>query len=134
MLQRNPSIEFRDITRHPKHTMYVGYNKRPICLLGSVRGFLFPPMGLDLHEKLGVVITQIRAEPFNLLEDTSQDQISENWSSYFAQLYAHVFNRLGRSKHHTAYTNFKFVLVPRQFKDRKIANISRIEMRKKSKH
>ena len=37
LLQRNPSIEFRDITRHPVDTLYGDYVKQPIRLLGSVR-------------------------------------------------------------------------------------------------
>ena len=37
LLQRNPSIKFRDITRYPIDTLYVDYNKKPIRLLGSIR-------------------------------------------------------------------------------------------------
>ena len=31
-----------------------------------------------------------------------------------------MFSRLGRSKHHKVYTNFKFPLVPRRIKGRKV--------------
>ena len=37
LLQRNPSIEFRDITRYSIDTLYVDYNKKPIRLLGSIQ-------------------------------------------------------------------------------------------------
>ena len=77
-------------------------------------------LGLDLHEQLGVVTTQLRAEPVHQLEDITQDPILEYWGSFFAHKYAHVFSRLGRSKHHKVYTNFKFPLVPRQVKGRKV--------------
>ena len=36
---------------------------------------------LDLYEQLGVVTTSMRSEPAHLLEDISQDPISENWGS-----------------------------------------------------
>ena len=36
LLQRNPSIEFRDITRHSIDNLYVDYNLQPIRLLGSI--------------------------------------------------------------------------------------------------
>ena len=77
-------------------------------------------LGLDLHEQLGVVTTQLSAEPFHLLEDITQDPISEHWGSFFAHKNAHVFSRLGKSKHHKVYTHFKFPLVPRQVKGRKV--------------
>ena len=117
--QRNPSIEFRDIARYPIDTLYVDINKQTIRLLGPVRipisfigwkvddvHFLISESrtrnlpGLDLHEQLGVVTTQLRAEPVHLLENIS--------------------HFLGRSKHHKVYTNFKFPLVPRQVKGRKV--------------
>ena len=36
ILQRNPSIQFRDVSWYPIDTLYVDYNKKPILLLGSV--------------------------------------------------------------------------------------------------
>ena len=36
ILQRNPSIQFPDITRYPIDTLYVDYNEKPIRLLGSI--------------------------------------------------------------------------------------------------
>ena len=77
-------------------------------------------LGLDLQDQLGVVTTQLEAETVQLLENISPDPISGYWSSFFAKKYAHVFNRLGRSKHHKVYTNFKFLLVPRQIKGSKV--------------
>ena len=77
-------------------------------------------MGLDLQDQLGVMTTQLRAESVHLLEDKFQDPISEYWGSFFASKNAHVFSRLGRSKNHKVYTNFKFPLVPRQDKGRKV--------------
>ena len=71
-------------------------------------------LGLDLQYQLGVVTTQLTAEFVHMLEDKSQNPISEYWGSLFASKYAHVFSRLGRSKNHKVYTNFKFPLVPRQ--------------------
>ena len=139
LLQRSPSIEFRDITRYPIDTLYVDYNKKPIRLLGSIQipisssgwrvadaQFLISEnrtrnlLGLDLQEKLGIVTTQLKAEKFQSVDSGSSDPISEYWCSFFAKKYAHVFSRLGRSKSHKVYTNFKFPLVPRQIKGRKV--------------
>ena len=36
LLQLNPSIKFRDITRYSIDTLYVDYNKKSIHLLGSI--------------------------------------------------------------------------------------------------
>ena len=77
-------------------------------------------LGLDLQEQLGVVTTQLQAESVHSLENMSQDPISDYWSSFFAKKYAHVFSRLGRSKHHKVYTNFKLPPVPCQVKGRKV--------------
>ena len=117
ILQRNPSFQFRDITRYPIDTLYVDYNKKPIRLLGSIclpisssgwkveeACFLVSEnptrslLGLDLQDQLSVVTTQLRAEHVQQLEVKDQDPISDYWSSFFAKKYAHVFNRLRRSK------------------------------------
>ena len=138
-LQRNPSFQFRDITRYPIDTLYVNYNKKPIRLLGSVclpisssgckveeACFLVSEnrtrnlLGLDLQDQLGVVTTQLRAEHVQQLEVKDQDRTSDYWSSFFAKKYAHVFCRLGRSKNHKVFANFKYSLVPPQVKGRKI--------------
>ena len=37
LVQRSPSIEFRDITRYPIDTLYIDYNKKLIRLLGSIQ-------------------------------------------------------------------------------------------------
>ena len=87
ILQRNPSIQFRDITRYPIDTLYKDYNKKLIRLLGSVclpfscsgwkveeACFLVSEnrtrnlLGLDLRDQLGVVTTQLRAEPDSSLK------------------------------------------------------------------
>ena len=88
-------------------------------------------LGLDLQEQLGVVTTQLKTESVQLLENISQDPISDYWSSFFAKKYAHVFSRLGRRKHHKIYSNFKFPLVPRQIKGRKVPSHIMIELRVK---
>ena len=138
-LQRNPSIEFRDIARYFIDALYVDYNKKPIHLLGSIQipisssgwrvanaQFLISEnrsrnlLGLDLQEQLGFVTTQLKAETIQSLEHNSSDPISQYWSSFFAKKYAHVFSRLGRSKSRKVYTNFKFPFVPRQIKGRKV--------------
>ena len=77
-------------------------------------------LGLDLQEQLGVITTQLKAETVHLLENISQNPISDYWSSFFAKKHAHVFSRLGRSEHQKVYTNFKFPLVPGQIKVRKV--------------
>ena len=77
-------------------------------------------MGLDLQDQLGVVTTQLRAEHVQQLEVKDQDPTSDYWSSFIAKKYAHVFSRLGRSKNHKVFTNFKYPLVPRQVKGRKV--------------
>ena len=119
ILQRNPSIQFRDITRYPIDTLYVDNNKKPIRLLGSISlpisssgwkvedaCFLVSEnrtrnlLVLDWQDQLGVVTTQLRAEPVQQLEVKDQDSISDYWSSSFAKKYAHVVTRLGRSKNH----------------------------------
>ena len=115
------------------------YNKRPNRLLGSITipissngwkiedaTFLISKnrtrnlLGLEFHEKLVMVTTQLRAEHIHLLGDTPHNPISDYWRSYFAKRYALVFNRLGRSKNHKFYTNFKVPLIPRQVKGRKV--------------
>ena len=107
--------------------MCVNYNKKPICLLGSIcipisssgwkvkeACFLVSEkrtrnlLDLDLQDQLGVVTTQLRVEPVQQLEVKVEDPISDYWSSFFAKKYAHVFSRLGRSKNHKVYTKFKF--------------------------
>ena len=65
-------------------------------------------LGLDLQEKLGIVTTQLKAETIQSVDSGSSEQISEYWCSFFAKKYAHVFSRLGRSKSHKLYTNFKY--------------------------
>ena len=77
-------------------------------------------LGLDLQDHLGVVTTQLRVESVHLMEDKIQERISEYWGSFFASKYAHVFSRLGRTNNRKVYTNFKFLLVPRQVKGRKV--------------
>ena len=81
-----------------------------------------------------MVTTHLRAESVHLLEDNSQDRISDYWSSFFAQKNAHVLNRLGRSKHHKVYINFKFHLVPVKSKDLKFRTKFGIELRMKSNY
>ena len=75
---------------------------------------------MDLQEKLGIVTTQLKAETIQSVDYSSSDPISEYWRSFFAKKYAHVFSRLGRSKSPKEYTNFKFPLVARQIKGRKV--------------
>ena len=151
MLQRNPSIEFRDITRYPIDTLFVDYNKQPIRLLGSVRisissnGWKVEDAhvlisetrtrnlpGLDLHEQLGVLTTQLRAEPVHLLENIFQDPVSEQWGSFFAQKYAHILSRLGRSNITKSTLTLNSVSYLVNLKDVKFRSISRIELRTKS--
>ena len=66
-----------------------------------------------------MVTTQVRTETIHLLEETTHDPISEYWKPYFAERYAHAFNRLGRSKNHKVYTHFQVPLIPRQANERK---------------
>ena len=77
-------------------------------------------LSLDLHEKMGVVTTQLKDETIHLLEDTTHDPTSDYWKSYYAKRYAHVFNHLGRSKNHKVYTHFKAPLIPSQVKGQKV--------------
>ena len=77
-------------------------------------------LGLDLQEQLGVIFTQLKAETVQSLDHISPDPISDCWSSFFAKKHAHVFSRLGRSKHHKVHINFKIPLVPRQIKGRRL--------------
>ena len=67
-----------------------------------------------------MVTTQLKAESVHLLEGISQNPISDYWNSFFAEKYAPVFSRLGRSKHHKVYTISKFPLLRRQVKKRKV--------------
>ena len=81
--------------------LYVDYNEQPIRLLRSIQipisfsdwkvdnvQFLISEnrsrnlLGLDLQEQLGVVITQLRAESVQLLENFYQDPISDYGSSW----------------------------------------------------
>ena len=132
-------MRYRASQRYPIDTLYVDNNKKPIRLLGSIRipisssgwkveeiHFLVSEnrtrnlLGLDLQDQLGVVSTQLRAESVHLLEQKSRNSKSKYWDSFFASKYAYVLGRLGRSKHHKLYTNFKYPLVPRQVKGRNV--------------
>ena len=69
---------------------------------------------LNLHEELGNETVQRRPAEVSLAEDV-QDVIptSQFWRDHFVKRYPNVFRRLGRSKNHKVFTNFKDPLVPR---------------------
>ena len=77
------------------------YYKRPIRLFGSVT----IPVSSNGWK----------------VEDTTHDPKSHEsyWKSYFAKRYAHVFNRLGRSKKSQILYSFQSSSFPRQVKGRK---------------
>ena len=140
LMKRIPNVKFKDIARHPLDVTYVDYNKKPIKLFGSLeipitsKGwkienacFLVSKnctqnlLGLNLHEKLGIETVQRRpAEVSYAEEDQDLDSTSKFWRDHFVKRYPNVFSRLGRSKNHKVFTNFKNPLVPRQVKGRKV--------------
>ena len=140
LMKRIPNIKFKDIARHPLDVIYVDYNKKPIKLFGSLeipiasKGWKIDKacflvsenrtrnlLGLNLHEKLGIETVQRRpAEVSYAEEDEELDPTSKFWRNHFVNRYPNVFSRLGRSKNHKVFTNFKDPLVPRQVKGRKV--------------
>ena len=142
LMKRIPNVKLKDITRHPLDVTYVDYNKRSIKLFGSLeipltsKGwkienacFLVPEnrtrnlLGMNLQEKLGIETVQRRPAEVSLAEDEQElDPTSQFWRDHFVKRYPNTkrFSRLGRSKNHKVFTNFKDPLVPRQVKGRKV--------------
>ena len=78
-------------------------------------------LGLNLHEQLGIETVQRRPAEVSLAEDIQDvGPTSQFWRDHFVKRYPNVFSRLGRSKNHKVFTNFKDPLAPRQVKDRKV--------------
>ena len=152
LLQRNPSIEFRDITRCPIDTLYVDYKKQPVRQLGSIQipisssgwkvdnaQFLISEnrtrnlLGLNLQEQLGVVNTQLKAESVQSLENISPDSTSDYWSCFFAKKHARVFSSVAKLDLNI----IKFILTLNflwchvKLKDVKFRSTFRIELRAK---
>ena len=139
-MKRITNVKFKDVARHPLDVTYVDYNKKPIKLFGSLeipitsKGwkiknacFLVSEnrtrnlLGLNLHEKLGIETAQRGPAEISLAEEEQElDPTSQFWRDHFVKRYPNVFNRLGRSKNHKVFSNFKDPLVPRQVKGRKV--------------
>ena len=139
-MRRLPHVTFKDAGRYPLGVTYVYYNKKPIKLFGSLeipialKGwkidnacFLVSKnrtqnlLGLNLHEQLGIERVQRGPTEVNFTEDVEElDLTSQFWRDHFVKRYPIVFNRLGRSKNHKVFTNFKDPLIPRQVKGRKV--------------
>ena len=78
-------------------------------------------LGLNLHEQLGIETVRRRPAEVSLAEDKQDvDPTSQFWRDHFVKRYPNGFSRLGRSKNHKVFTNFKDPLVPRQVKGRKV--------------
>ena len=76
---------------------------------------------MNLHEKLGIEAVQRRpAEVSYAEEDQEYGSTSKFWRDHFVKRYPNVFSRLGRSKNHKVFTNFRDPLVPRQVKGQKV--------------
>ena len=140
LMKRIPNVKFKDVARHPLDVTYVDYNKKPITLFGSLeipitsKGwkienacFLVSEnltrnlLGLNLHEKLGIKTVQRGPAEDSLAEEEQElDPTTQFWRDHFVRRYPNVFSRLGRSKNHKVFTNFKDLLVPRQVKGRKV--------------
>ena len=140
LMKRIPNIKFKDIARHLLDVTYVDYNKKPIKLFGSLeipitsKGWKIKKacflvsenrtrdlLGLNLHEKLGIETVQRRPAAVSYAEEDEElDLTSKFWRDYFIKRYPNVFSRLGRSKNHKVFTNFKDPLVPIQVKGRKV--------------
>ena len=57
----------------------------------------------------------------NFAEDVEEmDATSKIWRDHFVKRYPNVISRLGTSKIHKVFTNFKNPLIPRQVKGRKV--------------
>ena len=140
LVRRLPNVKFTDVGRYPLSVTYVGYNKKPIKLFGSLEipimsngwkidnaCFLVSEnrtrylLGLNLHEQLGIETVQRKPAEVSLAEQEQElDPTSQFWRDHFVKRYPIVFSRLGRSKNDEVFTNFKDPLVPRQVKDRKV--------------
>ena len=140
LMRRLPNVKFKDVGRYPLSVTYVDYNKKPIKLFGSLeipitsKGwkinnacFLISKnrkrnlLKLNLHEQLGIETVQRKPAEVSLAEEEQElDPTSQFWRDYFVKRYPNVFSRLGRSKNHKVFTNFKDPLVPRQVKGQKI--------------
>ena len=139
-MRRLPNVKFKDVGRYPLSFTYVDYNKKPIKLFGSLeipitsKGwkidnacFLVSEnrtrnlLGLNLHENLGTETVQRRPAEVSLAEEEKElDPTSQFWRDHFVKRYPSVISRLGRSKNHKVFTNFKDPLVPTQVKGRKV--------------
>ena len=76
---------------------------------------------LNLHEQLGIETVQRGPTEVNFTEDVEElDPTSQFWKDHFVKRYFNVFNRLGSSKNHKVFTNFKDPLIPRQVKGCKV--------------
>ena len=72
--------------------------------------------GLNPHEQLRIETIRV-----NFAEDVNEmDPTSKFWRDHFVNRYPKVFSRLGRSKSHKMFTNFKDPLIPRQVKGREV--------------
>ena len=140
LMRRLPNVKFKDVGRYSLSVTYVDYNKKPIKLFGSLeipiasKGWKIEKtcslvsenrtrnlLGLNLHEQLGIETVQRRPAEVSLAEDVQElDPTSQFWRDNFVKRYPNRFSRLGRSKNHKVFTNFKDPLIPRQVEDRKV--------------
>ena len=78
-------------------------------------------LGLNLHEQLRIETVLWKLAELNATEYVEEiDPTSEFWKDFSVNRYTSVFSRLGRSKTHQVFTNFKDPPIPRQVKGRKI--------------
>ena len=139
-MRRIPNVKFKDVGRYPLGVTYVDYNKKPIKLFGLVeipitsKGWKIDNacllvsenrtrnlLGLSLDEQLGIETVQRGPAEVSFAEDVKDlDPTSQFWKDHFVIRYPNVFSRLGRSKNHKVFTNFKDPLIPRQVKGRKV--------------
>ena len=79
---------------------------------------------LDFQPELGIVTTQLKA-PTNSINATSEDHEYESaessfWKNHFVKKQSNVFQRLGHSKNHKVFTQFKSPPIPIQELGRRV--------------
>ena len=135
LMRRLPNVKLKDVGRYPLSVTYVDYNKKPNKLFGSLeipimsKGWKIDKACFlvskkrtrNLLEKLGNETVQRRPAEVSLAEEVQElDPTSQFWRDHFVKRYHNGFSRLGRSKNHKVFTNFKDPLVPRQVKGLKV--------------
>ena len=92
-------------------------SRRPFSGVGKQNALL---NGLDLLGSLGIYTVQRNQPEFKKLQKVVENSSSELIKAHFVKKSSQkFFTRLGKSKSHQVYTNFKDPLIPRQIEGRR---------------